>query len=167
VFRHLQTLCQDGIRDGTPRASQAGFQFVEYCGFAVRFVFVLQLAIHQVEQCQRPVLLEESFGSERIHWFASESSFRVAGVQRDDLSAAALLRASLVPLVHQKMIQGREEKRTEFSFLARDGAEGVLFHQPREELLREVLGVVRRRSEERRVGKEWRSRWAREHDKEE
>ena len=42
------------------------------------------------------------------------------------------------------MVQGREEKRAELSFLARDGAEGVLRQQPREELLGEVLRVMRR-----------------------
>src|SRR5439155_16930451 len=43
-----------------------------------------------------------------------------------------------------KMVQSREEKGAKFSFLSRDGAEGVLRQQPREELLGEILRVMRR-----------------------
>src|SRR5436190_17451162 len=42
------------------------------------------------------------------------------------------------------MVQGREEKRAELSFLAGDGAESVLSQQPREKLLGEILRVMRR-----------------------
>ena len=117
---------------------------MEQRAFVISFVFALQLVINRVEQRQRPVLLEEPFRGEPIHWFASESGFRIAGVQRDDLSAAALQGASLLPLIHQEMVQGRKEKRAELSLLACDGAEGVLPEQPGEELLREVLRVMRR-----------------------
>ena len=88
------------IRDGTPRACQAEFQFVEQRGFVIPFIFALQSLIDRVEQRQRPVLLKESFRCERVDGFAPESGFGIASVERDDLSAAALSGASLLPLIH-------------------------------------------------------------------
>src|SRR5262245_6497062 len=67
----------------------------------------------------------------------------MTSVQRDHLAAAPLFRARLFPLVHEKVIEGREEKGAEFSFLPSDRFQWVLLQQAREKFLREILCVVR------------------------
>ena len=75
-------------------------------------------------------------------------------VERNHLSAAAFLRACLVPFVGEKMVHAGQQEGTEPAFLRRDGGDGVAFQQPREECLREVLGVFGRIAAPPHVGVE-------------
>ena len=99
---------------------------------------------HLVQDHQRPAPLKDFLERSVRHQLQRIPLFRrslLEGNERD--APAALGRFGPVPFVGQEMVDGDHEERTELAFAPVHLRQVVLVQQPEEELLREVLRVVR------------------------
>ncbi len=79
-----------------------------------------------------------------IFRFPAVTIFGGEGVQwKQRAPAAALQRLCAGPLLGQEMLQSRQEKRAKLAFRAVNVAQIILLQEPHEELLRQILGIVR------------------------
>ena len=77
--------------------------------------------------------------------FAAVARFRRVELQREQRhAAAALLRPGLVPFVGEEVIHGGQQERAKAALLAVGVGHPIVLQQPREELLRQVLRILRR-----------------------
>src|SRR5262249_11274953 len=105
---------------------------------------LLQLGQDLIEQRQRPAAREQLFRRRRVGGLQAVPALGGAEVQRQACpTAAALAGVGPVALVGQAVLAGRQQERPEFALLAVYYLQVVLFQQPGEELLGQVLGLVR------------------------
>src|SRR5262249_18553565 len=107
--------------------------------------FLFQCRQHLIQQRQHPAALEEFFGCETVSWLHAILSLGIIDINGKGFSpTAALFGASPIPLIGQKMFASRQEKRAEFSFLLIDLSQELLFQQPGEETLSQILRILGR-----------------------
>ena len=103
--------------------------------------FGLESGQYLVQERQGPLLLEKPLGCQRVGQFQAVTGLGFHPLQRHDpLSAASFLGLGTVILVGQEAFYRHQKKGAEPSFLAVGGCQKVLFQQPREELLGQILG---------------------------
>jgi len=132
------------------------FQPLEFGNFSGALEFRAQPRHGLLQQRQGPAALIVAVGGNfRRGNFRLEFSFRQFCVEGDGgLKAAAFLRVGAVPFIRQEPLERNEQKGAETSALLLHRTEKIFFEQPREERLRQVLGVLPRAAAAPDVGVE-------------
>src|SRR5438552_5219651 len=107
-------------------------------------VFVPQFRHRPLEHGKRPAPIKHRLGCPLVGRFKRVTSFRVRTGQRHErLAAAPALGACPLAFVGEKVFQAREKEGTKLPSVGLHAPEGVSFEETKEELLREVLGLMR------------------------
>jgi ElaB/YqjD/DUF883 family membrane-anchored ribosome-binding protein len=142
AFRKAQRRSQVRIRTGVRRRSEAAFEGFKNHSAAVALIFRAQIAQGAVQQGERPVLVERFLRS-AVARRAEEAGL---GILQSQMRPAgpALLGLGALPLPGQKSLEHHKQEGPEPSARGIRLGDPISRQEPREELLRQILGIVRR-----------------------
>ena len=146
ALAHVQLCGGGGVGNFLAVRREKIFQPLEFGHFSGALEFRAQPRHGLFQQRQGPAAFIVAVGGNlRRGNFLLEFSFRQFCVEGDvGLKAAAFLRVGAVPFIHQESLERNEQKGAETSALLLYRTEKFFFEQPREERLRQVLGVLLR-----------------------
>ena len=148
ALRHLQRGCDVTVGRGVGLATQERLEVRKERPLSGIDVFPTQAVEHLIEHREGPATFEHLLRCRRVRQLLSVSAFsdlEVQKVERQGRAARTPLRCAASPLlIRDKVLQRRQQKRTELSPPGVGNTDGALLEELDEEALREILRVLTR-----------------------
>jgi hypothetical protein len=146
---HFASQC--GIRR-VGLAEKEHLQPFEMLQAAVMLELVAQFLHDSVKQRKRPAPFEDPLRRLIVRRLALVALFARREFERDNRRASPFMRALTIFFVSDKELQGSQQKRPEPALFRVDAIEISSFQQPDNEVLREVLCLIRRIAAAAQIG---------------
>ncbi|HKQ40601.1 MAG TPA: hypothetical protein VJ063_21200 [Verrucomicrobiae bacterium] len=142
-FGHARLTSNFRVRFTFGSFNEQRLQSVEEVVLARRGEFSRKPGQHVIEQGQCPPPLENAFRIPLVRRFMAISVFCFLCVEREKLTiAASFSGSSAVSFIRDKVVEGRQEERTELTFFASRFLNRTTFEQLGEKSLGQILSVM-------------------------